>query len=60
MNDDEEYQCVRCKRFCGVVEEVCIDHEDYGDQRVERRSYYVYSACCLADVEPLKVEGIIH
>jgi len=52
--------CDECRQICGVFEQVEIDHEPYGDQIVERRSYYVLSTCCRADVLEVEVDRVIH
>ena len=52
--------CSECSRLCDVFEQVEIDHEPYGDQIVERRSYYVLSICCEADVLEVEVDRVIH
>jgi hypothetical protein len=43
-----------------VFEQVEIDHEPFGDRIVERRSYYVLSVCCEADVLEAEVDRVIH
>jgi hypothetical protein len=52
--------CDECRQICDVFEQVEIDHEPYGDQIVERRSYYVLSTCCEADVLEVMVDKVIH
>ena len=52
--------CSECSRLCDVFERVEIDHEPHGDQIVERRSYYVLSTCCEADVLEGEVDKVIH
>ncbi len=52
--------CAECHRLCNVYEQCEIDHEPYGDQIVERRSYYVLSTCCEADVLEVVVDEVIH
>jgi hypothetical protein len=52
--------CDKCGKLCDVIEEVCIDMEPYGDQRVERRTYEYWSICCRAGVEILETEDRLH
>ena len=52
--------CSECHCLCNVYEVCEIDHEPHGDQIVERRSYYVLSTCCEADVLEVEVDEVIH
>ena len=52
--------CAECHRLCNVYEQCEIDHEPFGDQIVERRSYYVLSVCCDEDVLEVDVDEVIH
>jgi len=55
-----DFMCDKCGKLCDVIEEVCIDMEPYGDQRVERRTYEYWSICCRAGVEILETEDRLH
>ena len=55
-----DFMCDKCGKLCDVIEEVCIDMEPYGDQRVERRIYEYWSICCRAGVEILETEDRLH
>ncbi len=52
--------CSECGRVCDTFDRLEIDHEQYGDQTVERVSTYVLSMCCAADVEEAEVDEVIH
>ena len=52
--------CAECGRLCDTFDRLEIDHEPHGDQIVERRSYYVLSMCCEADVLEVEVDEVIH
>lgn len=52
--------CSECHCLCNVYEVCEIDHEPYGDRIVERRSFYVLSACCDEDVLEVEVDRVIH
>lgn len=55
-----DYRCCKCQKLCDVIEEICIDMEPYGDQRVERWTYEYWSACCRWEVEFLEIEETLH
>jgi len=55
-----DYRCCKCHKLCDVIEEICIDMEPYGDQRVERWTYEYWSTCCRWEVDFLEIEETIH
>lgn len=60
VDPEFELVCSECAKTCDTFDRLEIDHEEYGDQFVERVSTYVLSVCCGADVEELELTQVIH